>query len=157
MVSTGAFLAGKEPAFIIIVVAARAGARYVENMPRVLVLAATTSYRTDDFVRAGERLGVEVVIGTDRCHVLAGEWPREAFGSLQVELKHGDDAVAAIVAEGRARALDAIVATDDQTAVIAARAAAALGLGGNAPEATYAARNKERLRQALGAAGVPQP
>jgi biotin carboxylase len=124
---------------------------------RVLLLVATTSYRTEDFVRAAGRLGVEAVVGTDRCHVLADEWPREAFGSLQLELRDADRALAQIVDEARARPLDAVVPTDDQTAVIAARAQAALGLGGNSPEATYVARNKARLREVLAAAGVPSP
>src|SRR5258706_4782550 len=118
-------------------------------MSRVLVLVATTSYRTDDFVRAAERLGVDALVGTDRCHVLAGEWPREAFGTLQLELRHVEQAVAQIVDEARARPLDAVVPTDDQTAVIAARAAAALGLPGNSPGAVYVARNKACLRVAL--------
>jgi biotin carboxylase len=126
-------------------------------MSRALILVATTSYRTDDFVRAAERLGVDALVGTDRCHVLADEWPRQAFGTLQLELRHVEQAVAQIVDEARARPLDAVVPTDDATAVIAARAAAALGLSGNAPDAAATAGNKARLRAALAAAGVPTP
>src|SRR5262249_6214582 len=49
------------------------------------------------------------------------------------------------------------VPTSDETAVIAALAARALGLRGNAPEAAYAARNKRAMREALAAAGIRRP
>ncbi|MGZ3441344.1 MAG: hypothetical protein ACXVDD_17615, partial [Polyangia bacterium] len=67
---------------------------------RVLVLSSTTSYRTDDFMRAAERLGVEAVLGTNRCHELAELWPREAFGgSVPIEFRHEADAADVIVHE----------------------------------------------------------
>jgi biotin carboxylase len=126
--------------------------------PRVLVLSSTTSYRTDDFLRAAGRLGVEAVLGTDRCHELAGLWPREAFGgSLPIEFRHEAEAADVIVREAQARPFDAIIATDDPTADIAARAAERLGLRGNSVGAAYTARNKRRMREALARAGLPHP
>jgi biotin carboxylase len=126
--------------------------------PRVLVLSSTTSYRGDDFLRAAERLGVEVVLGTDRCHQLAEIWPREAFGgSLPLEFRHEEEAAAAIVRDARARPFDAIVATDEPTVDIAARAARTLGLRGNSVGAARTARNKRLMREAFAAAGVPAP
>lgn len=125
---------------------------------RVLVLSSTTSYRTDDFLRAAARLGVEAVLGTNRCHELAELWPREAFGgSLPIEFRHEAEAADVVVREARVRPFDAIVPTDDATAEIAARAAERLGLDGNSVGAAVTARNKRRLREALAAAGVPQP
>jgi biotin carboxylase len=124
--------------------------------PRVLVLCATTSYRAEDFGSAARRLGVEAVLGTDRCHVLAELWPREAFGgSLPLNFRSADEAAAQIVDEARARPFDAIVPTDELTAAIAARAAARLGLPGNAAVAADIARDKDRRRRAFVAAGVP--
>jgi biotin carboxylase len=121
-------------------------------------LSSTTSYRTEDFLQAAEKLGVEAVLGTDRCHKLAEIWPRAAFGgSLALELRHEDEAVAAIVDEARTRPVAAIVPTDELTADIAARASQRLGLRGNSPAAAGIARNKRKLRQALAAAGVPGP
>ncbi|HEX8950392.1 MAG TPA: hypothetical protein VF945_01035, partial [Polyangia bacterium] len=77
--------------------------------PRVLVLSSTTSYRTDDFLRAAERLGVEAVLGTNRCHELAGLWPREAFGgSVPIEFRHEADAADVIVHEAGRKPFDAI-------------------------------------------------
>jgi biotin carboxylase len=127
-------------------------------MARVLVLSSTTSYRGDDFLRAAGRLGVEAVLGTDRCHELAALWPREAFGgSLPLELRQETEAADAIVREAMVKPFDAIIPTDEPTADIAARAAARLGLRGNSVGAAEIARNKRRLRETLAAAGVPSP
>src|SRR6476660_4810683 len=120
---------------------------------RVLVLSSTTSYRTEDFMRACAKLGVEGVLGTNRCHELAELWPREAFGgSVPIEFRHEAEAADVIVREAAARPFDAIVATDDATADIAARAAARLGLGGNSVGAVTTARNKRLMREALAVA-----
>ncbi|HEY7956977.1 MAG TPA: ATP-grasp domain-containing protein [Polyangia bacterium] len=127
-------------------------------MKRVLLLASTTSYRLDDFAAAARRLGVEAVIGIDRCHQLAEIWDREKFGgSLPVELRESARAAQQIVAEARVHPFDALIATDDPTAEIAALAARELGLPGNAPEAARTARNKRLMRDALFAARVPSP
>jgi biotin carboxylase len=50
-----------------------------------------------------------------------------------------------------------IVPTDEGTAIIAALAAARLGLAHNPPEATRRAANKHAQREALAAAGLPVP
>jgi len=125
---------------------------------RVLVLSSTTSYRTDDFLRAARRLGVEAVLGTNRCHELAELWPREAFGgSVPIEFRHEADAADVIVHEAGKAPFDAIVPTDDPTADIAARAAERLGLRGNSVGAATTARNKRLMREALRAHGVACP
>jgi biotin carboxylase len=126
--------------------------------PRVLVLSSTTSYRTDDFLRAAQKLGVEAVLGTNRCHELAELWPREAFGgSVPIEFRHEAEAADVIVHEHGKAPFDAIVATDDPTADIAARAAERLGLRGNGVGAATTARNKRLMREALTRAGLRQP
>jgi biotin carboxylase len=126
--------------------------------PRVLVLSSTTSYRTDDFLRAAQRLGVEAVLGTNRCHELAELWPREAFGgSVPIEFRHEAEAADVIVREHARAPFDAIVATDDPTADIAARAAERLGLRGNGVGAATTARNKRLMREALARQGLRQP
>src|SRR3954470_7596965 len=117
---------------------------------RVLVLSSTTSYRTDDFMRACAKLGVEGVLGTNRCHELAELWPRAAFGgSVPIEFRHEAEAADVIVHEAATRPLDALIPTDGPTADIAARAAARLGLRGNSVGAATTARNKRLMREAL--------
>src|SRR5262249_2249443 len=41
---------------------------------RVLILATTTGYQTRAFGEAAERLGVELVFATDRCHLIDDPW-----------------------------------------------------------------------------------
>ena len=39
-------------------------------MRRILLVAATTGYQTRLFADAARRLGMQVTLATDRCHVL---------------------------------------------------------------------------------------
>ncbi len=130
-------------------------------MVAVVLLAPTTSYRQADFVAAAERLGlrvgVELILATDRCPVLAADYTEEATGSVCIELRPPERAVAALVELHKRRPFAAIVPVDDATTVIAAQAAAALGLVHNELAATLAARDKRGLRERLQGAGVPQP
>ena len=133
--------------------------------PSVVLLLPKKSYRADDFFRAAQRLQVEVVVASDRCHQLAELWPSagEAGSKLvltqTLPLPFREPAAAAAelfrqVSERRPRA---IVGVDDETAVIAALASEALGLPHNPIAAVAAARNKARSRTLLREAGVPVP
>ena len=79
---------------------------------RVLLLAATTAYQTEDFKRAAAAMDVEVVLGTDRCHVLAEEWPE---GALALDFRDPVHAAAQIVEAVAAAPVTGIVATDERT------------------------------------------
>jgi biotin carboxylase len=122
--------------------------------PAVLLLTSTRAYQADDFVAAAARLGVPCVLGTDRCHVLAEIWPQ---GAHALDFRDPDAAAATIAELHAARPLCGIVPTDEHTAIIAARAAARIGLPYNPVEAVEVAGNKHRLRQRLHGAGLPQP
>lgn len=121
---------------------------------RLLLLIPTTSYRTEDFVAAAERLGVELVVASDRPSTF-----QEAYPDTLLTLDFADPAkAAATVAElARRRPLDAVVAVDDVTTVVGAAVAEVLGLRASAVAAVAAARNKHRMRQALARAGLPSP
>jgi biotin carboxylase len=121
---------------------------------RVLILAATTAYQVDDLVAAAERLGLEAVLGTDRCHVLAEVWPA---GSLALDFRDPRRAAEQVLAAAADRPIDGVVATDEKTALIAAMVATRLRLPHGSIEAARAAGNKARFRAALRAAGLPQP
>ncbi|HWN67263.1 MAG TPA: ATP-grasp domain-containing protein [Haliangium sp.] len=122
--------------------------------PAVLLLTSKRAYHTDDFVAAAARLGVPCVLGTDRCHVLAELWPQ---GAHALDFRDPDAAATTIAELHAARPLAGIVPTDEHTAIIAARAAARIGLPYNPVEAAELAGNKHRLRQRLRSAGLPQP
>ena len=124
---------------------------------RLLLLLPKTTYRADDFLAAADRMGVDVTLGSDRCHQLE-DLGAVALSRDSVVLDFLDpvDAARRVVEHAKAKAIDGIVATDDATTEIAARAAAALGLPHNPPEAARASRDKLALRERLAAAGVPQ-
>ncbi len=123
-------------------------------MARVLLLLPTTSYRTPDFMRAARTLGVEVTVGVEETSALEHLNPE---GLLTLDFR--DPAACARAAAGWARKtpVDAVVGVDEDTVVVAAVIAEALGLPHNPLEAVAAARHKGRLREALAAAGAPSP
>jgi biotin carboxylase len=123
-------------------------------MPRLLLLMTTTTYRAHDFLAAARRLGIEVVIGSDRPQALEDLLPGKA---LTLDFLHPEVGAQTIVTLAGQRPLDAIVAVDDDGVLIAAMAAEALHLSHNAVAAVYAARNKYRLRQLLAEASLLSP
>jgi biotin carboxylase len=123
-------------------------------MQRVLVLAATTGYQTRSFGEAAERLGVELVYATDRCHLIEDPWQDQA---IPIRFHDEDAAVASILAVAASKPIDGVVAVGDRPTVIAARVAQALGLPGPPPSAAATARHKQRTRERLRDAGLLVP
>jgi predicted ATP-grasp superfamily ATP-dependent carboligase len=121
---------------------------------RVLLLAATTGYQTRAFGDAAEQLGVDLVLATDRCHVLDDPWHDAA---IPIRFHEEAGSVAAILEAARRDPIDGVVAVGDRPTVIAARAAKALGLPGHPRSAAAMARNKRALREVLAAANLPTP
>jgi biotin carboxylase len=121
---------------------------------RVLIVSATTGYQLRAFDEAAARLGIELVFATDRCHMLDDPWRDRA---IPVRFYDEPSSVEAIVASARETAINAIVAVGDRPAVLAAVAAAALGLPGNPPAAARASANKSLTRATLASAGLPAP
>ncbi len=123
---------------------------------RLLLLVPTQSYRADDFLAAARRLGVPVVVGTDRCHRIEDAFgPTE--GLLSVDYRKPEEAAEEIAREAARAPIAGVVPADDATAVIAALAAERLGLPRNPPEAARRTANKLSQRRALAAAGLPVP
>src|SRR5579863_5068013 len=103
---------------------------------KLLLIGATTGYQTRVFTAAAERLGYELALATDRCHVLDDPW-----GDRAVALRFEDPSGAAAVLAGQTR-VDGIVALGDLPAYIAALAAERLGIRYNSPDSVAASRNK---------------
>ena len=123
-------------------------------MPRVLLLLPSATYRAPDFLDAARALDVEVVVASEQPQALAVAMGDRA---LHVELREPGPAADAIVALAGRTAIDAVVAVDDQGVLVAAEAAARLGLPANPPSAVAATRDKAAMRHALATADVPQP
>jgi biotin carboxylase len=120
---------------------------------RVLLLLSPLTYRANAFLSAAERLNLEVVKGIDMPKTLAEYW-NQPFG---LDFSKPDEATATIAAAAEQTPFDAVLSVDDSASLLAAQASAALGLPHNAPDAALAARNKQVMREALRAGGVPVP
>ena len=123
-------------------------------MPRILLLCTTTGYQIRSFGEAAERLGVELMFATDRCHVLEDPWRDEA---VSVRFYAEEESVRAILDAAADRPIDGIVTLGDRPTIVAALAARALGLPGNSPEAARGSGNKLMTRERLQGAGLPCP
>jgi len=124
------------------------------STPETLMLVMSTrTYRAGAFVDAAGRVGVPVTVVSERAQALS---PMNPAGHLTVDL--ADPAsVAAITAFAGGRPVGAIEPADDDGALLAARAAAALGLPHHPPGAVAAALDKRASREAFRAAGLPTP
>src|SRR5881628_1997106 len=121
---------------------------------RVLLLFTTTGYNAQDFIAAARKLGVEVVAGTDRCHVLKDPW---MDGALPLRFGNPEKSAERIVQYAREKPVGAIVAIGDKPTVAAALACKALRLPCNSVEAVAACRSKLKARQLFQRAGLPVP
>lgn len=121
---------------------------------RVLLLMPTTTYKARDFMVAAERLGVEVVVGTERRQALEDQAPGT---TMALDFDRPEVALGQIGEAHAREPFRAVVGTDDETTVLAAMAGEALGLRHNPPAAARDARNKLKTRRTLRAAGMRCP
>jgi biotin carboxylase len=122
----------------------------------LLLLVPTSSYRLDDFRAAARRLGVPLLVGSDRCHCM-----EEAFGDrdddVALDYRDPEDAAEKIFRLAASGGIAGMGPARDGAAVIASLAARRLGLAANPPEAARRAADKHASRVALAEAGVPVP
>jgi biotin carboxylase len=123
-------------------------------MTRVLLVATTTGYQTRAFGEAAERLGIDIALATDRCKTLDDPWRDRA---IPVRFHDEEVSVAAIVREAWRAPFAGVLAVGDRPVIVAARAAAALGLCFHPPDAACAGHNKRLTRERLRDAGLPVP
>ena len=122
---------------------------------RVLLVMRTRTYRAKAFLRAAERLGVNVTVATEREQPLARLAPGTTLALDFSSVTHAPESIPEFAAE---YPIEAVVGVDDDTTVLAAQLAAALGLPHNPVEAVKAARYKDVMRLALSEAeGVLSP
>lgn len=120
--------------------------------PRILVVASKAGYQTRVFAEAGERLGYEVVLATDRCHVLEDPWGDRAIPLRFDTPEEGLEAIAALqpLPSG-------VVALGDKPAYVASLVAKHLNLSHNDPMAVRACQNKYEARELFRGAGLRVP
>jgi biotin carboxylase len=120
-------------------------------VPRHLLLfAATTGYQIRVFADAAHRLGAELTLATDRCHILEDPWGDHA---IPVRYDHIEWSVKNL----RGLRFDGMAAVGDRPAVLAAEAAEALGLRFHPPAAARACHDKYLARTLYREAGMRVP
>ncbi|HVP52912.1 MAG TPA: ATP-grasp domain-containing protein [Terriglobales bacterium] len=122
--------------------------------PCVLLLCTTTGYQAQSFADAANKLGLETVFGTDRCHVLDDPWGDSA---IPLRFENPEENARKIVEVARERPFAAIVQIGDRATETAALASKALGLLNHPPAAAEACRDKYLARGRLRAAGLKVP
>jgi biotin carboxylase len=122
--------------------------------PRLLLLLPTRTYRTEDFIDAARKLGVDLVCASEKPSTLEDLAPDTL---LTLDFADPEAAAKRAAAWSAGRPLAAVVGVDDATAPAAAAIAERLGLRASAPAAVDATRDKYQMRQCLAAAGVPVP
>jgi hypothetical protein len=121
---------------------------------KILLFAAKLGYQTRSFQAAADKLGVEILYVTDRCHQLDDPWNDRA---LAAPFESPDIAAGTVVEAVRGLGVNGVLALGDRPTVAAAYVARGLGLAYNHPASVEACRSKLRMREVLRDAGVPVP
>jgi len=128
---------------------------------KLLLLAAKLGYQTRSLDEAAQRLGVDVIFVTDRCHQLDDPWGDRAiavhFESPEVAAYSVMEAVRKLGPNGGAATIDGILAFGDRPALTASYVARGLGISYNHPAAVEACRSKLRMREVFRDAGLRGP
>lgn len=122
--------------------------------PRVLLCATTTGYQTRMFDEAAARLGIELVLATDRCDRLDDPWRDRA---IPVRFHDETAATAAVLAALHGTRLDGVLAVGDRPVALAALVAEARGLPWHSVSGARASRDKRVFRARQHAAGLAAP
>lgn len=127
----------------------RGPARATPAAARVLLLVPARTYRAADFLRAANRLELDLVVGSDGALPLGG---RPVVRVSASDLHSSVDQIIALVGH-----VDAVVAADTPMLVLAAAVAARMGLTHNPVDAVIAATDKAEQRRRWARTAVAQP
>ena len=124
------------------------------DIKRALLLLPSRSYRVSGFIAACSKGNAEIIIGVDDEQI-----SESLGGGLVKRFNFADPVVGAeeVVAFAEGRPFNAVIAAEEEAVLIAAHAAARLGVEHNSVESVMACRDKNLLRAALSEAGLLQP
>ena len=120
-------------------------------MKRVLFFAATTGYQVREFAEAARALDIELILATDRCHILNNPWGDDA---APVRFEDPEPGIESLAGRGP---FDGILAVGDRPACVAAQAAEFLGLRFHPAGAARTAANKLLTRERFRDGGLRVP
>ena len=118
----------------------------------LLLFAATTGYQIRVFAEAGRRLGIDLTLATDRCHILEDPWGDRAIAVKFDRIPESLEALRRIDTH-----FDGVAAVGDRPAVLAAEAARMFALPFHPPEAARAGSDKYLARSLYVAAHLKVP
>lgn len=121
---------------------------------RVLLFVSKLGYQTRAFNSVADKLGVQLVFITDRCHRLDDPWRDLA---IPVHFENPEAAALSVIHSQRGRPVDGILALGDRPTPAAAYVARSLGIPFHHPASVEACRNKLRMREVFRDAGLPVP
>jgi biotin carboxylase len=134
---------------------------------RVLLVASKTGYQVREFYGAAQKLDIDLVLATDRCHVLDNPWGdhaialsfdgEQAFGALSAGRRLAPLEEVDIEALRERGPFDGVLAVGDGPALVAARCAERLGLRFHSSQAVNAANDKRWTRERFRGAGLNVP
>ncbi len=117
----------------------------------VILVASKTGYQVREFYGAAERLGVDLLLVTDRCHVLEDPWGDHAAA---VQFEQPLAGIEELEVRGP---FDGIVAVGDKPAIVAAEIAKRLNLRFHPADAVRAAGDKYVTRELFRTVGLNAP
>jgi len=121
---------------------------------RVLLLLPTSTYRTHDFMQAAEKLDVAVVVASEEASTME---PLVKDSLLTLDFARPDHCAQRVSDFHERFPIHAVIAVDEDTAVVASAIGARLGLPHNDRDAVVRARLKHSMRGCLKRAGIASP
>src|SRR5262245_16154943 len=97
-------------------------------MPRILLLLPTTTYRTKAFIDAALRIGTDITAASEKPSTLESKNPSTL---LTLDFLDSESATRAASRFAEEFPVNAVIPVDEDTAVVAASIAGALGLDHN--------------------------
>ena len=120
---------------------------------RLLLISHHNSYRIAPYIKAANKLGLDVTIASAGQHSLVSE----VANGMHIDFEDANSALENILKENQIKPFSGILGSDDQTVELAARAAKLLNLPHNPPEAALFSTRKDLARAQLALAGSPVP
>lgn len=119
----------------------------------VLIVAPHGSYRTQAFIAAAGRIGVNTLIASEGKHSVVSAYAR----GIHIDFRDPARALSDLIEAAQRYRIVGVIGTDDASSELAARVAQHLGLPHNDPAAVRLARRKDLARAQLARAGVAKP
>src|SRR5215471_7585115 len=118
----------------------------------LLLFAATTGYQIRVFADAARRVGAQVSLATDRCHVMEDPWLDRAIAVKFDRIAESLEALRAMNLR-----VGGVAAVGDKPAVLAAEAARMFGVPFHSPAAARACHDKRLAKELFQQAGMQVP